>query len=655
MSRHLFVALCAVSCVGSASAWAQARDSGPASTGWPEYVFPLGSEISTLYVDDSQVEVEQFARWRPMCGTPLGAMSQEQLIQIAADHLAAFADGPAVTIDSGLRGGTINYVFDTDASVPAAALDALVVTEAYMETLFADPINVRVSIRFASLGGGVLGATGSNFVANVSFTNYRDGLQADMDFDDTLQSFLPAGATIPVRYNGGSDTVSSEDQIDLTRAHYRTCVGSVTGLAGSITLNSDFDWDYDPSNGVNFSRTSFIDVIVHEVGHAMGFVSAADNQAGGQMQGLDIFRFQRSDGCCNYNPDTEADFEITPRLVDFNTPDDDHNTDLIFVTYRMSDGNPWQASHFREQNPSIGTMDPALAGGETNHPNYFQASDLNVFDAIGYDYPQNEPPPPAALSVTQVAGTGVDLATADVRVQVEAADWWIVGGITSEAPELAPLAAGVEILFQTDPNTGDALLTNVGGGADPGNPATFVSLPREQFSVKRFGANGAAEVAGAYDPTGASGILNASAVNIGFLQFPPSPDGLDVPDDGYIARVTLDLAGSAYAGQTVQVSTGGAPAGLPVLLGEFKAASATHDVTAPLQEIVFGFYTSEPSDCPGDLDGSGAVDLSDLSVLLSNFGTVTGALPEDGDLDGDGDVDLTDLSTMLSLFGTTCP
>ena len=58
--------------------------------------------------------------------------------------------------------------------------------------------------------------------------------------------------------------------------------------------------------------------------------------------------------------------------------------------------------------------------------------------------------------------------------------------------------------------------------------------------------------------------------------------------------------------------------------------------------------------CTGDLDGDNDVDLTDLSVLLANFGTTSGADPADGDLDGDGDVDLTDLSSLLALFGTQC-
>lgn len=59
-----------------------------------------------------------------------------------------------------------------------------------------------------------------------------------------------------------------------------------------------------------------------------------------------------------------------------------------------------------------------------------------------------------------------------------------------------------------------------------------------------------------------------------------------------------------------------------------------------------------PAACPGDLDGDNDVDISDLSVLLSQFGSTGGGLS--GDLDDDGDVDISDLATLLSVFGTTC-
>ena len=61
-----------------------------------------------------------------------------------------------------------------------------------------------------------------------------------------------------------------------------------------------------------------------------------------------------------------------------------------------------------------------------------------------------------------------------------------------------------------------------------------------------------------------------------------------------------------------------------------------------------------PPACPGDLNGDNQVDIADLTQLLANFGTASGATPEDGDMDEDGDVDITDLATLLARFGTVC-
>ena len=53
------------------------------------------------------------------------------------------------------------------------------------------------------------------------------------------------------------------------------------------------------------------------------------------------------------------------------------------------------------------------------------------------------------------------------------------------------------------------------------------------------------------------------------------------------------------------------------------------------------------SECPADLDGSGAVDIGDLLAILAAWGNKGG--PED--LDGNGVVDIGDLLIVLSSWG----
>jgi Tol biopolymer transport system component len=78
--------------------------------------------------------------------------------------------------------------------------------------------------------------------------------------------------------------------------------------------------------------------------------------------------------------------------------------------------------------------------------------------------------------------------------------------------------------------------------------------------------------------------------------------------------------------------------GLP---GPFPLNSTVLDTVVPDD-------TGSQAPCGGDLDGSGIVNITDLSILLSNWGNPK---PNAADINLDGKVNITDLSILLSQWG----
>ena len=381
----------------------------------PTLVIAGEPEVSTIYADGSRIMVETSERWKLVCGSNLSGVSEFDLRLWADRHYLEMAAGSVVVLDSGRDAG-LDLVFNIGSSVPTAARPAITRAEQYLEGLFGDAVTVTLNISFQDMGGGgVIGATSPAYVNNVAYSTSRNGLINGMDDDDVIQTWLPTGSTVPVRYNGNSSAVTNESVVQWTKANYKAAIGTVSGSAASITFNTQFPFDYDPSNGISSGQMSFVDVLIHEVGHALGFVSAADWTYSTAVTSLDLYRFQRSG--TTYNPGTYEQFQTFPRLVDYNTPEDAHISDIITNEYRMSDGDPYQASHFREQSANwIGLMDPAFAYGETHYPNYFTMADINMFDAIGWDYPPCDVPQFLQQPVAQTVCIG---GQAEYSVQVD--------------------------------------------------------------------------------------------------------------------------------------------------------------------------------------------------------------------------------------------
>ncbi len=146
---------------------------------------------------------------------------------------------------------------------------------------------------------------------------------------------------------------------------------------------------------------------------------------------------------------------------------------------------------------------------------------------------------------------------------------------------------------------------------------------------------------------------------------------LDPSDGSYFADVTVTLEAVADAGWEFDHWEGALSgavnpdtlliAGDANVTAVFVEFADCNDNGVPDDEDI-GTGTSldtngngipDECECPGDLDGTGNVDLADLQLLLGNYGQ-TGVTYEDGDFDGDGDVDLSDLQELLGYYGTLC-
>ncbi|MBI5864375.1 MAG: PEP-CTERM sorting domain-containing protein [Planctomycetes bacterium] len=192
------------------------------------------------------------------------------------------------------------------------------------------------------------------------------------------------------------------------------------------------------------------------------------------------------------------------------------------------------------------------------------------------------------------AGTPVGVIVLDGFVDIATTDVWTASGarcVTSN---------GATLIYQDgDPNTPgvQANLVNTGSGND-----RMVSKPRGRNALTRFD-NGAAAVAGAYDPTGpAPGIQTPTELNISFFASPP--ESASSPSaDGYVLRIAISAPGFG----TGDVVLGGptAPAGYGILLATIDGnpdgtpvggwVNATFDVPAPGGSSYWLWAVPEPA------------------------------------------------------------
>ncbi len=258
-----------------------------------------------------------------------------------------------------------------------------------------------------------------------------------------------------------------------------------------------------------------------------------------------------------------------------------------------------------------------------------------------------------------VSGTGPTATTTPLQPTYDWRNIEVYNGVLYGSTGSSSVGThGVHMIGPLSPNITPAdntLITDYTGG-NSSTDLAFLNLPTSDASalsqnnlnvlysvgdqhgpaITKFFYNGTS-----WEPAG--GITNAN------LAIPDSnPTSIiAVPDPANPAWVDLYASGSTGVFKYIDKS---ADPTLGISANNSTSSMSTLFAPQDANEAFYGLALAPQLLGDANLDGN--VDLSDLSVVLNNFGKTTSAWT-DGNFDNANTIDLTDLSDVLNNFGTT--
>jgi PEP-CTERM motif len=322
----------------------------------------------------------------------------------------AFALAGVIASNNSALGVTFNFGYQpgtTQEQIKAVELAGNIWSSYLKDT------NVVVNIHFGMTNGvlpnGVLGGATPG-IKKMNYDKFKLGLAADGTANiNLLPTSNQSSDKYSVKLQNGSINRNFYELLQTTannKALGNDLSGHASGLDGYIQLQAGINWSYDYAQGtVQNNSFDFVSVVLHEIGHNLGFISSIDVTSNGNNlvlpTFLDMFRYSdasAAQGAIDFSVDSmrryfstdggQSVFTVTEteEIVGNNG-----TTQTVTTTYEALlargkntslGGDGMQASHWADANPDVGIMNPLV---ENNTIRKITKVDLAAMDYIGWD------------------------------------------------------------------------------------------------------------------------------------------------------------------------------------------------------------------------------------------------------------------------------
>jgi len=303
----------------------------------------------------------------------------------------------SVRVGPGLRGASgldVQYFLSPAVAADADFVAALEQAAQAWESIISDQAVVQITVDFTSNEGFLAAAGGVRYIWN--YDSLRSSLiPAAAPFEAGYVAALPE--VLPFEADGGPGDSDSSPEIVIRDGTYQSLGFGTLDTDGSpdagIVFNTDFDFDPDPSDGITDGSFDAVYIMIHEIGHVLGFTSRVDTGSS-RPTVLDVYRVGTG-GAAN-DPDSLGQFSLVSREYRANVEAaidpvgqfPGFDSPLRLSTGR-NNGDGRQASHWKDDSllglsTAIGVMDPTY-NFDTLNPGYISEADKLAFSLIGWD------------------------------------------------------------------------------------------------------------------------------------------------------------------------------------------------------------------------------------------------------------------------------